>query len=100
MPGRSPKTKGNRFERELVKHFQDHGILSERAWGSNGKALGLSEGVDLTAGGWSLQAKRRKQLPAWLRIPDGCDAVAVREDRGDTLVLLTLAEFTRLIGRR
>ena len=97
MPGRAPKAKGSAFERELVNAFTATGITAERAWGSNGKALGHAETVDLTANGCRIQAKRRKAVPAWLTIPDGADAVAVREDRGETVILLRLSDFVRLI---
>ena len=41
------KQKGNRFERECVKMAENHGFSAERAYGSNGRALGESETVDI-----------------------------------------------------
>ena len=41
------KVKGNNYERELVKEAQAKGLEAERAYASNGKALGECEEVDL-----------------------------------------------------
>lgn len=91
------KNKGNGYERELVQHFRSHGIESERAYASNGKALGHGEEVDLLAGGKRIQAKRRKALPSYLVPSDEVDAVVFRRDRGESLVLVKLSEYVDLI---
>lgn len=93
------KTKGNSFERELVNKAKEKGLSAERAYASNGRALGESEEVDCVIEGCRIQAKRRKTLPAYLQIPEGCDAVAFRQDRGPTLVLIHLATlFDKIEG--
>ena len=46
MPNKS-KAKGNRFEAEIVKAVELHDIKCVSAWGSNGKALGCHEEVDI-----------------------------------------------------
>lgn len=84
------KTKGNGFEREIVNAAKAKGLNAERAYASNGRALGQSEEVDCIVEGCRIQAKRRKALPAYLQIPDGCDAVVFRQDRGPSLALITL----------
>ena len=91
------KVKGNSFERELVNDAKAHNLDAERAYASNGKSLGESEEVDLLVDVYRIQAKRRKKLPAYLQVPEGCDAVAFRQDRGDTLILLTWEEFLHLV---
>ena len=93
------RDKGNRFERELVNHFIAHGIDAKRAYGSNGEALGCHATVDVVAGGKRLQAKRKAKIAAWLKVTEHQDAVVVREDRGETYVVITLAEYTRLVGK-
>lgn len=95
--GRYPKARGNRFERELVKFFQDSGIEAKRAYGSNGEALACHATVDVLAGGKRLQAKRRASIAAWLKVNEHQDAVVVREDRGETYVVLTLGEYADLV---
>ena len=87
------KIKGNNYERELVNDAQDKNLLAERAYASNGKALGEVEEVDLIVGGCRIQAKRRKALPNYLALNDGVDAVAFRQDRGETLVLIRWSDF-------
>jgi Holliday junction resolvase len=99
MTGRSQKRKGSGFERELVNQAKTRGFEAERAYGSNGRALGESEEVDLVVKGCRIQAKRRATLPAYLQIPDGADAVAFRQDRGQTLVLITWDTLLTLIQR-
>ena len=86
--GKRSKIKGAVFERELVNEAKKRGLIAERAYGSNGHALGEAEQVDILVQGMRLQAKRRKSLAAYLKIPKGVDAVVFREDRGDTYVLL------------
>ena len=41
------KRKGTRFENEIVQNLNENGIKAKRAWGSNGKSLGLEEDVDI-----------------------------------------------------
>ena len=82
------KVKGTNFERELVNEAKRRGLVAERAYASNGRALGETEQVDVVVQGMRIQAKRRKSLAAYLQIPPGVDAVVFREDRGDTYVLL------------
>lgn len=98
MNGRSSKRKGSTYERELVNEAKAQGLKSERAYGSNGRALGCAETVDLTIEQWRVQAKRRKSIPAYLRVPDGADAVAFREDHGSTFVLISLNAFLKLVN--
>ena len=91
------KTKGNGFEREIVNIARERGLTAERAYASNGKALGESEQVDVVIQGCRIQAKRRKCLPAYLQIPEGCDAVVFRQDRGEPLALVPLETLLTLI---
>ena len=73
MPSKS-KIKGNGFEREIVKIFNDNGIKAVRAYGSDGRSLGLTEDVDILIReftkdikDYKIQAKRRAALPRYLR---------------------------------
>ena len=86
--GKLSRRKGFNFERELVNEATKKGLIAERAYGSNGRALGEAEQVDIVVQGMRIQAKRRKSLAAYLKIPAGADAVVFREDRGDTFVLM------------
>ena len=99
MPAKN-KIKGSNFERELVNTAKAFGLHAVRAYGSNGKALGEAETVDLKIEGVNVQAKRRKALASFLRIPEGCTAVVFREDRGDTLALIDFEFFLQLLHER
>mgnify|MGYP003131741959 CR=1 FL=1 len=98
------KIKGNTYERELVNYFIDQGFVSERARGSDGRSLGMAEDVDgyikITEDGLKIkwQAKRRKSIPKWLACGNS-DIVLVREDRGDSHVVLPLETFIELIRK-
>jgi len=97
------KRKGDKFERALVREAEATGIPAQRAYMSNGRALGEAEGVDLVLGlqgEWRVQAKRRKKIAQYLTPPEGCDVVAVREDYGDALVVLPFEAFLNLLKNR
>ena len=88
------KVKGNTFEREVVRLFESYEIDCKRAWGSNGESLGLHAEVDcLAEGDLRIQAKRRKRIAEWLKPSVFVDAVVVREDRGESYIILRLEEF-------
>ncbi len=91
------KRKGNCWERELVRLANESGIEAERAYASNGRALGECEETDLLIAGKRVQAKRRAALPAYLQVPEGTDAVAFRQDRGEPMVLMSLWEWLDLV---
>lgn len=97
MNGRSSKRKGSGYERELVNEAKERGITAERAYASNGRALGCSEEVDLIVNGCRVQAKRRKKIAKDFRVPDGADVVAFREDKGETFVLMRWNDFLDIV---
>jgi Holliday junction resolvase len=88
------KQKGNRFERLIVEKAKSYGVGAERAWGSNGRALGMHEEVDvLLEGHLRIQAKCRKNIAKWLKPSEEVDAVVVKENRGETYIILRYDEF-------
>ena len=88
------KVKGNTHEREVVAAANSYGIDGQRAWGSNGRSLGMHEEVDvLLEGDFRIQAKRRKRIANWLKPSEVVDAVVVREDRGENYIILRYNEF-------
>lgn len=93
------KVKGNGFEREIVDAAKGVGLDAKRAWGSNGAALGKHPEVDLVIEDWDIQAKRRKTLPAYLQVPECCRAVVFRQDREESLVLITFQEYLRIVRK-
>jgi len=97
MPSPS-KQKGNSYERELVNHALEHGITAKRAYASNGQSLGYAEDVDCLIGTKRIQCKRRARIAKWLTPSSTVDAVAVREDRGETYIVMKWTEYLSLIG--
>ena len=93
----SSKVKGNGFERELVNSARESGLESKRAYASDGRSLGMHEEVDCLIGTKRVQAKRRKSIAKFLKPTEHVDAVAFREDKGETLVLITWWEYLDLI---
>ena len=111
MPSKS-KSKGNRFERAIVDSIQHHGTKREaqRAWGSNGEALGMHAEVDLIfsekLGGefreqwnytYKVQAKCRKNIAQFLKPSQNVDMQIVKEDRGKTYAIIELDKLLELI---
>lgn len=95
------KEKGNRLERAIVKAFIEAGYDCQRAWGSNGRSLGMPDDVDAVAvvNGRQLkiQAKSRKSIADYIKPPASCDATIVKEDRGDMLVVIPLKKLIDLL---
>lgn len=94
------KTKGNSYERELVNEAKALGFDSKRAYASDGRSLGLHETVDLLIDDKRIQAKRRKSIAAFMKPTEHVDAVAIRQDRGETLIVMTLPEYFDLLKER
>lgn len=103
MPNRQ-KAKGNGYEREINRDLEARGWRDcERAYGSNGRALGEVDECDNRAvsplGNLTLriQAKRRKSIAQYLYPPDGTDVVFVRENRMPSLAVLTMDRYLELL---
>jgi hypothetical protein len=97
------KRKGDAFEREIVHDAEAAGLTAERAFMSNGRALGCAETVDVLvhdASGtpWRVQAKRRATVASYLAPPDGADVTVVRADRADALVVLPWTRFLAMLA--
>ena len=92
------KIKGNTFEREVVNQASEFGLKSIRAYASNGISLGEAEDVDIKIENIKGQCKRRKRIAKWLKPPESCDIALVREDRGETYVIIQYENFLELIA--
>ena len=91
------KIRGNTYERELTNQAKKLGLDAVRAYASNGLSLGKCEAVDLIIEGVTIQAKRRKQLAAYMMIPDNVDIVVMRGDREESLAVVPFEKILRLI---
>lgn len=82
------KAKGNRFERQFVNIAKEHGLSAERAYGSNGRALGENEEVDVKLEHLKVQCKVRKKIGDLYKPSENVDIQAFKEDRGETYVMM------------
>lgn len=100
MPSKS-KAKGNRLERLIVDTFEHAGFECERAYGSNGTALGEAPTVDNVAyiNGHKIciQAKSRKHIADFMKPPVGADVTILKEDRGEMMIVMPVTYFLDLI---
>ena len=92
------KIKGNTFEREVVNQAKEYGLKSMRAYASNGISLGEAEDVEVKIENIKGQCKRRKRLAKWLKPPESCDIALVREDRGETYVIIEYEDFREIVA--
>jgi Holliday junction resolvase len=81
------KKKGNRVEREIVNIFKTYNWEAERAWGSNGKAMGEHEEVDIKA--YKDEIKLLIQVKA---------RKAIADYRMNPLVVIDIDLFLQLIN--
>lgn len=103
------KRKGNSFEREVVNAFTERiGWTAERAYASNGKALGKDETVDVLATcllpealnpQLAIQCKRRKTVAEWMQCNEHQDAIVYRADGKPAYIAMPLSVFLDLIER-
>jgi hypothetical protein len=75
------KSKGNRLENKIIQMAEAASIKAVRAWGSNGKSLGLTDDVDVLMGAYKIQAKARKAIADYIKPPPGADITVVQEIR-------------------
>lgn len=92
------KIKGNTFEREVVNQAKELGLKAIRAYASNGLSLGEAEDVDVKIENLKGQCKRRKRIAQWLKPPESCDIALVREDRGETYVIMEYGDFLEMVS--
>lgn len=100
--GKKSRDKGANYERELVNGFKFFGLQARRVPLSG--ALEHEKGdivVHPTFPGcerpWKGEAKRRAKLPVIFKELGEHDFLAVREDRGETLIVLRLKDFAELL---
>ena len=90
MGGKGAKVKGYRYEKEIEKDGENHGIKIVRTWCSDGRSSGYTKEVDLIAETGKtktlIQAKRRRRLSKTYIPSCGIDAVVMREDHGESVL--------------
>tara|TARA_Y100000310_G_scaffold62248_1_gene57566 strand:- start:247 stop:555 length:309 start_codon:yes stop_codon:yes gene_type:complete len=81
-----------------VNQAKEFGLKSVRAYASNGISLGEAEDVDVKIEALKGQCKRRKRIAQWLKPPESCDIALVREDRGETYVIIEYGNFLEMVS--
>tara|TARA_Y100000593_G_scaffold81764_1_gene153119 strand:+ start:315 stop:557 length:243 start_codon:yes stop_codon:yes gene_type:complete len=61
-------------------------------------SLGEAEDVDVKIEDLKGQCKRRKRIAQWLKPPESCDIALVREDRGETYVIIEYSDFLEMMA--
>ena len=93
MPNKS-KQKGNRFERDIVDLCKSNSIDARRAWGSDGRSMGYTEGVDgILNGEDKWQAKCKKKISPFYVPNEEVDMQIFKGDRTATYVTLDFNYF-------
>jgi len=98
------KAKGNRIEREVVNIFKENGYECQRAWGSNGRAMGEHEEVDVKAiiknKKFTIQVKGRKAIADYLKPnTEIVNAQVLKEDRKQPYIVMVLQDFLNLFAK-
>ena len=93
------RVKGFNFEREVVNLARDSGLDAERAYGSNGEAMGHHATVDVVIEGWRLQASRTKgpAVREKIRPSDNLDGAVARGDGEPAVVVIPLTAFLDIL---
>ena len=99
MPNKNA-IRGKNLERLLVNKAKEKGFKAIRAWGSNGKALGMDETVDLLIEDIRIQAKKRKKIADYLSITEHYDVVAVQQDRQEAMIIMPFNMFLEFLAFR
>ncbi len=93
------RSKGNRFESECVRALAERGVVAKKVPLSG--SLGGEHSHDLKIGVDMVECKHYKRwlgrFYGWLA--KGPDYLFVKEDRGETLVIMSLDTFVRLHGK-
>ncbi len=90
MPLKHSYKKGYRFEREVLKKFEEAGFKVVRSPASKGKGDLYIEGL----GDVQLKARKSIAIYNWF---DGADTLIVKADRKDPLVVIPLRHFLMLL---
>ena len=99
MPSKS-KIKGNKFERDIVNFFEAVGLSCRRAWGSDGRSMGLTEGVDGTLNEeYKWQAKCKAQISPFYIPNEEVDFQIFKGNRTKTFATMRVETLADLINR-
>lgn len=87
------KAKGNRFEKFVVDLARKAGKMATRAWGSDGRSLGMHQEVDVVIDDKTYQCKKREHIADYMKPSEHVDGQIIMEDYGEPLVVFRLKDF-------
>ena len=80
---------------------ESYGLKAKRAWGSDGRSMGLHKDVDvLIEDTIKIQVKKRKKFPDWIGISDYVDYNVIQTDYKPPMIIIPLDEYLQLIKER
>lgn len=92
------KARGYELEAEVVTLARAAGLDAQRAWGSDGRALGQQPGVDILIEGLPFQCKRKKTFAKDNKPQKGVVVgQIVRADKEPPYVVLELEAYLHLL---
>jgi Holliday junction resolvase len=99
--GKRNKRRGSDFEREVVNELIEAGLKAQRVPLSGATPFAKGD-VEVVAGfdgktRFTGECKRRARLPKIFEELGDFDFLALREDRGETLVVIRLKTFAELL---
>jgi Holliday junction resolvase len=99
--GKMSRTKGAVFERELVNLAKEYGLVAQRVPLSGATSYAKGD-VEITPTfsdkPWVFEAKRRKELPAWMLEALGDNAgLILRADRHESVAVIPLKTLLELM---
>lgn len=92
----SNKRSGSDFERRVVRKAKDAGLPAERAYASDGRALGMAKEVDVTIDDWKIQCKHRKRIAQYVKPDKEVDAQIVG-DRSGQYAIIRIERFLEIL---
>lgn len=99
--GRMSRTKGAVYERELVNQAKEYGLFAQRVPLSGATSYAKGD-VEITPSfsetPWVFEAKRRKELPAWMMEALGENAgLILRADNEKSVAVIPLKTLLELL---
>lgn len=99
--GRMSRTKGAVYERELVNQAKEYGLVAQRVPLSGATSYAKGD-VEITPTfsdkPWVFEAKRRKELPAWMLEALGENAgLILRADNEKSVAVIPLKTLLELL---
>ena len=92
------KRRGKQLERDIVKKAQEAGLIAKRAWGSDGRAMGHHQEVDVLIEDQKIQCKRMKKLSEKIRPNvETVDMQIIRQDNDQAFVVMPLKLLLSLL---